>query len=312
MTIPADPIFESALAQTAAHLPGVARGDALDLRGAIDAGLREEFGRLPACPEVSRHDVSFVADDGATLPARWYRPAGSGSGSAVLFFHGGGLIAGSVEIYDPYVAQHVQSSGVPMLSVDYRLSPEATGDTPARDALAAVRWVREHAEELGVDPQRLALMGDSAGGGVAAAAAILARDAGIAIARQILIFPMLDDRTVDEDPSLGRLVMWTHEDNFTGWRALLGDTRGTADVPASAAPARLEDFTGLAPAYIEVGAVDLFRDEDVQYAARLLQAGVQTELHVHPGAPHAYDSMALDSEFATRWRADRTRVLRSI
>ncbi|HEV7186065.1 MAG TPA: alpha/beta hydrolase [Leifsonia sp.] len=312
MPIRPDQIFTQALDDAAAHLPEIARGDALGLRAALDPILLEESRRISPIPDVSRRDITVSADDGATLLARWYTKRGSSPGSAALFLHGGGLIAGSVKIYDPYVAQHVHWSGVPMLSLDYRLAPEATGDTPARDATAALRWLREHAEELGVDAGRVGVMGDSAGGGVAAATAILARDEGIEIAQQILIFPMLDDRTTQEDPSLGRLVTWTHEDNYTGWHALLGDAIATAGVPASAAPARLDNFAGLAPAYIEVGAVDLFRDEDIRYACRLLQAGVQTELHVHPGAPHAYDSMALDSPFASRWRKDRTRVLKSL
>lgn len=311
MPITVDPIFDAALTEAAAA-PGLPRGDAAARRAALDPLLAEEFQRMGPTPDVSHRDVRLPMDDGQKILARWYSRDGSAPGSAVVFLHGGGLIAGSVEIYHRYVAHHVHWSGVPILSVDYRLAPAATGDTPAQDAMAALSWLSEHATELGVDPHRLALMGDSAGGGIAAAAAIIARDHGIEVARQILIFPMLDDRTVGADSSLGRPGIWTDDDNYTGWLALLGDRLGTDAVSAYAAPARLEDFSRLAPAYIEVGSVDLFRDESIDYARRLLRAGVQTELHVHPGAPHAYDSMALDSAFADRWRADRTRALMGI
>ncbi|KQR00443.1 alpha/beta hydrolase [Arthrobacter sp. Leaf141] len=243
---------------------------------------------------------------------RWYKKDNSAPGSAVIFLHGGGMIAGSVEIYDPFVRQHVQWSGVPMLSVDYTLAPGTGDEAPAYEALAAIQWVLDHAATLQIDPERVAIMGDSAGGGIAAATAILARDRGINIAQQILVFPMLDDRTLEMDPQVARFATWTHEDNYTGWRALLGDRLGSPHVSAYFAPSRLEDFAGLAPAYIEVGTLDLFRDECISYAQRLLRAGVQTELHVHPGAPHGYDSLALGSSFAARWKADRVRVIRNL
>ncbi|MCX2953723.1 alpha/beta hydrolase, partial [Lentzea sp. NEAU-D7] len=185
--------------------------------------------------------------------------------------------------------------------------------TPLEDAYAALRWLHDNAAALGVDPARIGVMGDSAGGGMAAALSILARDrGGPAIARQILIMPMLDDRTTEADPHIAPYALWSYDDNLTAWPALLGDAAGGPDVPATAAPARLEDASGLPPAYVEVGQLDVFRDEDLAYATKLSRAGVPVEFHLHPGAPHEFDSIAVDSDVARRAVADRVRVLRSI
>jgi acetyl esterase/lipase len=181
------------------------------------------------------------------------------------------------------------------------------------DAYAALRWLHEHAGELGVDLDRIGVMGDSAGGGMAAALTILARErGGPKIARQILLMPMLDDRTREPDPEIASNVLWSYDDSATAWPALLGDAAGGPDVPATAAPARLEDAAGLPPAYIEVGQIDVFRDEDLAYAVKLSRAGVPVEFHLHPGAPHEFDSIAFDSDVARRAIADRVRVLKSI
>lgn len=287
-------------------------GDAPAMRAFLDDALPTTFAASRPAPDVVRRVIEIARDDGVRIRARWYWRAGDRPGSAVVFAHGGGMVGGSVAAYDAFVAQHVQWTGVPMLSVEYRRAPDVTGDKPARDVFSGLSWVLDHAVDLGVDPKRVAVMGDSAGGGLAAAAAILARDERLPLAAQILIFPMLDDRTTRPDPHLVNLATWTHEDNEIGWRALLGSRTGTHDVSPLEAPARLREFTGLAPAFIEVGGLDIFRDESIAYARGLLQAGVTTELHVHPSAPHGYDSLALESDFAGRWRADRVRVLTCI
>ena len=199
------------------------------------------------------------------------------------------------------------------MSVEYRRAPEHAFPTPLEDAYAALRWLHEHAGELGVDPDRIAVMGDSAGGGMAAALTILARErGGPKIARQILLMPMLDDRTREPDPHIAPFALWSYDDSATAWPALLGDAAGGPDVPATAAPARLEDATGLPPAYIEVGQIDVFRDEDLAYATKLSRAGVRVEFHLHPGASHEFDSIAFASDVARRAIADRVRVLKSI
>jgi acetyl esterase/lipase len=315
MPLPMDPAFRALLdADTDPSgrpdpLPAV---DPLAMRAVLDELLPLSFAGSEPAPDVSSRDFATESDDGAAIHLRWYEREGSASGAAAIYVHGGGMVAGSVDAYDPFVRQHVQWTGVPMLAVEYRRAPEATDETPARDVLAALRWLHGRAAEFGVDPTRVAIMGDSGGGGIAAGVAILARDQGIPLARQILVFPMLDDRTIRPDPHLDGVATWTHDDNLTGWAALLGDRRGTDDVSPVAAPARLVDAAGLAPAYLEVGTLDLFRDETIDYARKLLGAGVEAELHVHPGAPHGYDSMAPEAALTARWKADRIRVLTSL
>ncbi|CAN5167339.1 alpha/beta hydrolase [soil metagenome] len=312
-----DPELAAALADVdvapeAAGFTATARGDALALRAAIDADADAIFGMLPTFEAVS--STSYVTDaaDGAQIELRWYTTVEAQPGPAVVYVHGGGLIGGTLDNYEPSIKFLVDLTGVPFLHVGYRLAPEYRGTVPAEDALAGIRWLLAHHGELGVDVARIAVMGDSGGGAVGAGAAILARDEGIELARQILIYPMLDDRNVDPDPHLADLATWTYDNNFTGWDALLGGHRGTETVSPAAAPARLKDFVGLAPAYIEVGEIDIFRDESLAYAARLWAAGVSCELHVHPGAPHGHEWIDPEADIARRSMADRVRVIRSL
>jgi acetyl esterase/lipase len=285
--------------------------------GALREALNADMVRLAA---LERHDgagleisdAETVSSDAAVIRLRWYAKAGETPGSAVVFAHGGGMVAGNIDLYDGMVATYVDRSGVPALSVEYRLAPEATGESAVQDVLAALRWLHERAPRLGIDRDRIGVMGESAGGLLAAASAIGARDQGLALAAQILIYPMLDDRTASVDEDRAPLLTWSVDANVTAWRALLGG--GPVDAPPSPliAPARLGRFDGLAPAYIEVGDLDLFRDESLVYAARLAAADVPLELHVHPGAPHGFERFAPGSELARRALADRVRVLRDL
>jgi acetyl esterase/lipase len=164
-----------------------------------------------------------------------------------------------------------------------------------------------------VDPARIAVMGDSAGGGLAAGVCLLARDrGGPPVAQQLLIYPMLDDRAQMPDPQLLPFLTWTYDDNVTGWAALLGDSAGTDAVSPYAAPARATDVSGLPDTYIDVGDLDIFRDEDITYAQRLADAGVPTELHLHPGCPHAFETLARKADVSRRAISDRMRRLRTL
>jgi acetyl esterase/lipase len=288
-----------------------AAGDWQTLRETGDAGLAVMFSALPEVTGIKTTDVQVNGYQDAPVAARLYQREGSSPGSAILYIHGGGMVLGSMDLYDKVPATYVAESGVPMLSVDSRLAPEHPHPVPVEDCFGALTWLHEHAAEYGIDPARIAVMGDSAGGGLAAATAILARDRGLPLARQILIYPMLDDRNVVPDPELVPFAMWSYDGNITGWGALLGDQRGSADVPPSAAPARETNFAGLAPAYIEVGELDIFRDEDIEYAQRLGRAGVSAELHVHTGVPHGFDAIAAGSGLGQRSRADRIRIIQS-
>jgi acetyl esterase/lipase len=173
--------------------------------------------------------------------------------------------------------------------------------------LDASRWLIAHASERGVEPERISLMGDSAGGGVAASAAVLARDRDVAVATLILVFPMLDDRVATVRPAIEPFLTWTPEMNSIAWAARVDGT-----VTPATSPARLEDYRGMPPTYIEVGDLDLFRNESIAFAARLAEADVPLELHVHPSVPHGYDTMAPESGVSRRAMADRVRVLATL
>ena len=300
------------MAASAGEAPPIERGDWRALRERANTNLAF-LATLnpPVSGAVSVQPLQITVDDGTDIAARWYKRSNERPGSAVVYAHGGGMIAGNLDVYDAVVAEYVAATGVPFLSVAYRLAPEAQGPRPARDVFAAVQWLSDLASELGVEPNRIAVMGDSGGGGVAASAAIIARDLGVGLARQILIYPMLDDRTLDAG-AVAPFLTWTSDMNFTGWSARLGEQFGADGVLPASAPARLTNFRGLAPAYIEVGDLDIFRSESVSYAQQLAAADVPIELHVHPGAPHGFERFAPASQLAQRAMHDRKRAIRSL
>jgi acetyl esterase/lipase len=203
-------------------------GDIESRRSALNAMLAWANNTAqPIADEVETTDHELTVADGTTILARWYRLPSSDSRAAVLYLHGGGMILGSVPIFDGPVSRYVAHTGVPMLSVEYRLAPEYPYPTPLEDAYAGLVWLAAHAAELDVDPDRMAVMGDSAGGGLGAAVAILSRDrGGPGLAHQILLYPMLDDRTTTPDPEIVPFAGWTYSDNITGWTALLGERVG--------------------------------------------------------------------------------------
>lgn len=316
MSFSLDPEVAAATARffgEGAELVPLPVGDVASRRALLEAVHARIDVAQPVPDDVVSRDFEISAADGAKLLLRWYAKDGAAPGSAVLFLHGSGMILSSVALYDGTVARYVSSTGVPFLSVEYRLAPEFPHPTPVEDGYAGLTWLAEHARELGADPARIAVMGDSGGGGVAAGLALLARDrGGPAIARQILLYPMLDDRTTTPDPALAGFTTWSYEDNATAWRALLGAACGGADVSPYAAPARMTNATAMPPLYLEALELDIFRNEDIEYARRTAAAGVSTELHVHPAVPHAFETIAYDSAVARRMRADRSRVLSAL
>jgi acetyl esterase/lipase len=287
-------------------------GDALALRAALEPFMVEGEALAVTSPEVSSTLYRTTSADGGSVDLYWYTKAGAHPGSAAVYLHGGGMIFGTVPLYHSVISDYVAASGVPMLAVDYRRAPEHRQPVPVEDSYAGLAWLIDHAAELGVDPARIAVMGDSAGGGLSAGVALLARDRGVTLARQILIYPMLDDRNVVPDEELAPLALWTYDFNYTAWGALLGPAFGSDDVPATAAPTRATDLRGVAPAYVEVGELDIFCVEDIDYARKLAAAGVSIELHVHPGAPHSFERLAPDSAVAKRAMADRPRILAAL
>jgi acetyl esterase/lipase len=269
------------------------------------ASVRAQMDGLGAELSDAVERTDHVVPASSPVPVRVHRPVGvEGRLPCIFSMHGGGYVIGSYRMDDPLFDRWCPQLGVVGVSVDYRLAPDTPYPGPLEDCYAALRWVHEHADELGIDPGLVGVHGISAGGGLAAALALLARDRGeLAIAFQLLVSPMLDDRQVTPSSQQDGLPIWNRESNEFGWRSYLGELYGRDDVPYHAAPARAVDLSGLPPAFVSVGALDGFRDENVDYALRLNQAGVPTELHVYPGAPHGFQ-IAQDSGVCRRAARD--------
>ncbi|GAA3654488.1 alpha/beta hydrolase [Nonomuraea antimicrobica] len=222
------------------------------------------------------------------------RPDAAQATPCVYYIHGGGMIIGDRFLGAEAFPLWIERFGVTVVTVEYRLAPEHPHPAPVEDCYAGLAWVAEHAAELGIDAQRILVMGGSAGGGLAAAVALLARDrGGPHLIGQLLLCPMLDDR----DQTVSTLqyddvLIWSRQHNVIGWTALLGDAKGTAGVSPYAAPARATDLSGLPPAFIDVGSAEVFRDEDVDYASRIWAAGGRCELHVWAGGFHGFGQFA--------------------
>ena len=253
--------------------------------------VQEMLERLGAKSE----DVVLAGYGGDEIAASVItRERRSGVGPGFVHLHSGGMILGTrFDGIEQFVAWAVRYDGV-LVTVDYRLAPEFPDPYPVEDSYAALQWTAAHASQLRIDPESLFVVGASAGGGLAAGAALLARArSGPALAGQLLSYPMLDDRArTPSNAQFEGVGVWDRLSNITGWTALLGTRYGTDDVSESAAPARTEDHRGLPPAYLEVGSAEIFRDECVAYASALWAAGVDAELHVWPGAFHACDLLA--------------------
>lgn len=232
---------------------------------------------------------------------------------AILHTHGGGYVLGSAESSVRGLQDLCAELDCVAVSVEYRLAPEATFAGSVEDNYAGLKWLHANAASLGADPKRIAVMGESAGGGHAALLAIAARDRGeVPVCFQCLVYPMLDDRTGTSrkvPPHVGTLI-WTPERNRFGWDSFLGAPAGGSRVPARGVPARVTDLKGLPPAWIGVGTLDLFVDEDVDYAQRLNVVGVATELIVVPGAFHGFDGIAAGAPVGRWFNAAKHNALR--
>ncbi|MFI5956040.1 alpha/beta hydrolase [Cryptosporangium sp. NPDC051539] len=312
MMLGLDPEIRAALGAVPLPDPedGPGHSDALGIRAALEPLYRALFERVPAPPDVDVSEHGAASADGTRVPLRLYRRRGFPSTGLVVYLHGGGMIAGGVDLYDPLMRVYAAASGVPVLAVEYRLAPEHPYPAGVEDAYAAIVWAAKHADELGADLGRIAVAGDCGGAGIVAGAVLLGRDrGGPTLAGQALIQPMLDDRTVTADPLLGRESIWTHRDNRAAWAAVLG--RPIDEEPGHtapyAAPARAGDVAGLPPTYLEIAGLDVVRDEALAFGARLARVGTPVELHLHPGAPHAFDLLAPDAAVSQRAMEDRIR-----
>jgi len=243
-------------------------------------------------PTVPVDGVDVVEHpDGGTQGVYVYRPVGSPAEGlpALLWIHGGGTILGTPEEDHELCSQLAEAAGIVVVSARYRLAPEHPFPAAHDDCYAALTWTRAHATEIGVDPERIAVGGASAGGGLAAGVVQRAVDDGVPVAFQLLVYPMLDDRTTLRPASGRDHLIWSRASNRYAWTAYLGRSPAPGDAPEYAVPARRTDLAGLPPTWVGVGDLDLFLDEDVDYARRLEAAGVPVELVVVPDMYHAAD-----------------------
>ncbi|MCK2243784.1 MULTISPECIES: alpha/beta hydrolase [unclassified Crossiella] len=249
---------------------------------------------------------------GPEVAIRVYTPAGDGPLGALVHIHGGGFVLGDLDLAERSALRVADVVGVVVVAMDYRLAPENPYPAGLEDCYATLEWTAKNAAELGVDPARIAIGGDSAGGGLAAAVTLLARDrGGPALAYQVLNIPELDDRL--DTPSMTAYTdtpMWHRPNAILSWDFYLGvGKRGTAEVSPYAAPARATDLSGLPPAFVAVCEFDPLRDEGLDYAQRLVQAGVSTELHLYPGTFHG-SGFITEAAVTVRMGRDLTDALR--
>ncbi|MQY36539.1 Acetyl esterase [Streptomyces sp. RB17] len=274
--------------------------------GDLRAGGRFEVEELRVPGPPGGPDVTLVMARRAGL---------AGPLPLLYYMHGGGMITGNAwSVLPRLLREWAAPLGLAVVSVEYRLAPEARYPAAVEDCYAGLVRVAGHAVELGFDAGRVVVGGKSAGGGLAAALALLTRDrGGPAPVGQLLLCPMLDDRNDSfSSRQMAGIDTWDRTSNATAWQALLGDRYGAADVSPYAAPARATDLSGLPPAYVEAGSAETLRDEAVAYAQAIWRAGGQAELHVWPGACHGFDTFAPRAALSQDTREARTRWLRRV
>jgi acetyl esterase/lipase len=260
--------------------------------------------------DVEREDLTIESFDGAEIAATVLKPLNAGlpvgTAPCIYWVHGGGMIMGDQYSQIDIPLEWLARFGAVVVSVNYRLAPEHSGVTLVEDCYAGLQWTAAHAYDLGIDTDKLIIAGTSAGGGLAAGAALLARDRnGPRLAAQVLICPMLDHRNDTTSAfQFDGPAVWSREANAFGWRSVLAGIEG--EVPGHVSPAVARDLSGLPPTYIDAGSAEVFRDEDVEYASRIWAGGGQAELHVWAGGFHGFDALFPHAALAQAARATRT------
>ncbi|KAJ5637757.1 hypothetical protein N7490_007636 [Penicillium lividum] len=268
----------------------------------------------PISDKMERLLYYIGSEDGYQVAVHHFRQRREpqpGGEPAILHIHGGGYISLSAEQCSVPHIKSVSSTGVQILTVDYRLAPEHPYPTPLNDCWAVLKWLHVNASRLSIDPARIAVMGESAGGGLAAALTLMARDKALTppIAKQILIYPMIDDRT--KTNHAGQLAFWDEADNETGWTAYIGPDAGTDKVDSYAAPARVQNVEGLPSLYLDCGQLDIFVHEGLDYARRFVAANISTECHLYPGLPHGFEAMAPSISLTKQAISNREKAMRN-
>ncbi|KAJ5594888.1 uncharacterized protein N7459_001096 [Penicillium hispanicum] len=294
MPLQYDPDFHQGIAPLRAAAAANGKPDMSDpllIRKALDPGMALCFAALPEVPGVG-HEVHQITSDGQSIPVhRFWKLDVEKPTPAVVHAHGGGMVFGNVTMFVKSLSHLVKETGVQIFSVEYRLAPEHPYPIPFEDSYASLTWLYEHAAKFSIDPSRIGVFGESAGANLAASMALMARDRGLSppVAKQLLVYPMLDDRDTRPFSALKDVEMWSPEANITCWSAYLGADFGTDRVSQYAAPARAASVEGLPATYIEIGNLDIYRDTTLQYASRIAAADIELEFHMYEGLPHCFD-----------------------
>jgi acetyl esterase/lipase len=308
----------ASIGETGIPPPSLAVGDIAGRRQRFDSRIQKALSTAPPTPNVTQRSHKVRATDGATITLEEFRPENAPlvASPAIYHVHGGGMILGSVAAFTPAIAARAEQYGLPIFSIEYRLAPKNPHPLPVNDCYAGLEWLYANASELRIDKNRIMVLGESAGGGLAAGITLMARDKGLSppIAYQMLIYPMLDDRNLHPQPSIEPYTKWRSDDSKTAWTALLGGAAGADQDVAIvgheyAAPARVRSVEGLPPTYIDVGGLDYFAREGIDYAVRLLDASVRVELHVYPGLPHDFEWIGAGARIVGSALGNRPRVV---
>jgi acetyl esterase/lipase len=312
---PYDPELAAVLDRLRDILPPTITPDLIGARRAASITDPALVAGILEARDLVQRDVVVARDGRPDLVLSVFTRADHVAGGPGFYnMHGGGMIMGDRFRGIDFALEWVQLMDAVAVTVEYRLAPETPDPGPVDDSYDGLTWMAQHSEELGFDPARLVVMGASAGGGLAAGVTLRARDLGTpAIAGQVLIYPMLDDRneTVSSHQFVG-IGVWDRGSNDTGWDALLGDRRNTDAVSRYAAPSRETDLSGLPPTSIDVGSAEVFRDECVAFASAIWAAGGECELHVWPGAFHAFDFAVPTAALSRASRETRTDWVRRL
>ncbi|KAF9776575.1 hypothetical protein IL306_005222 [Fusarium sp. DS 682] len=302
-----DAEFAEALALIKSDRPPAPPETALDMRHNNHTLFAKVFPKPPSSDIVEQTDYTVESYDGTPILLRRYATPdvliAQEPQPAILVIHGGGFVSGTVEICGGTNAAIALEIERPVFAVDYRLAPEHPYPAAVEDSFASLKYLVDHAKELNIDPTRMCVKGNSAGGGIAVGTVLMARDRELnpPAAKLIAIYPELDDRICHPpNTEFLKLATWTPKHNQLAWKAYVGEDKAGqpgANVSPYAAPARAKNYKGLPPTYVDVGTLDLFRDEDLEFVSRLLEDDVEVEFHLWPGVPHVFEFLAP----GTRW-----------
>ncbi|KAF5664552.1 lipase esterase [Fusarium denticulatum] len=322
MPVQYDTEFAEALALIKSGRPPAPPETALEMRHNNHALFLKVFPKPPSPDIVEQTDYTVESYDGVQILLRRYATPkvlrAKEPQPATLVVHGGGFVSGTVEICGGTNAAMALEIERPVFAVDYRLAPEHPCPAAVEDSFASLKYLIDHAKELNIDPFRICVKGNSAGGGIAVGTVLMARDRELnpPVAKLMAIYPELDDRTCHPpDTEFLKLASWTSHHNQLAWKAYVGEDKAgklDADISPYAAPARAQNYKGLPSTYVDVGTLDLFRDEDLEFVRRLLEDDVEVEFHLWPGVPHVFEFLAPGTRWHQRAKEAQNDALRRV